>query len=209
MIEKPVEDLSLEALKAGDPQALTQMVEQYSDSIYRVALRMLNDEAEAEDVLQETFIKAMRSLPNFEGRSTIATWLYRIAVNEALMTIRKRKPVVAVIEDEYNDEEDGGGMPNLQILDWCCLPEQEFETNETRATLNRAIRNLPESLRTVFVLRDVEGLSIRETAEALELTETNVKTRLLRARLKLREELTQFFGERMLEIKDDGKTTAL
>jgi RNA polymerase sigma-70 factor (ECF subfamily) len=198
MINEESEPLNLKKLQSGDTEELTKMVQQYSDPIYRVALRMLNDQAEAEDVLQETFIKALRSLENFEGRSNLSTWLYRIAVNESLMVIRKRKPEISIKQDDAVDEENEG-ISVSQIVDWCCLPESEFLTNETRGVLADAIQKLPENLRTVFILRDIEGLSIIETAQALELTETNVKTRLLRARMKLREELSVYFGERLTE----------
>lgn len=198
MISEESEPLNLKKLQSGDPEELTKMVQQYSDPIYRVALRMLNNQAEAEDVLQETFIKALRSLEKFEGRSNLSTWLYRIAVNESLMLIRKRKPEVSILNDETSDE-DFEGISVSQIVDWCCLPESEFLSNETRNELNNAIQKLPENLRSVFILRDIEGLSITETAQALELTETNVKTRLLRARMKLREELSVYFGERLTE----------
>lgn len=198
MINEESEPLNLKKLQSGDPEEITKMVQQYSDPIYRVALRMLNNQAETEDVLQETFIKALRSLKNFEGRSNLSTWLYRIAVNESLMVIRKRKTEVSILHDETSDE-DNEGISVSQIVDWCCLPESEFLSNETRKVLNDAIQKLPENLRSVFILRDIEGLSIIETAQALELTETNVKTRLLRARMKLREELSVYFGERLSE----------
>ncbi len=197
-MNEEIEPLNLNKLQSGDPEELTRMVQHYSDPIYRVALRMLNNEVEAEDVLQETFIKALRSLEKFEGRSTLSTWLYRIAVNESLMLIRKRKPEVSIIHDDTGDE-NNEGISVSQIVDWCCLPESEFLSTETREVLNDAIQKLPENLRTVFILRDIEGLSIRETSQALELTETNVKTRLLRARMKLREELSVYFGERLME----------
>ncbi len=197
-MNEEIEPLNLNKLQSGDPEELTRMVQHYSDPIYRVALRMLNNEVEAEDVLQETFIKALRSLEKFEGRSTLSTWLYRIAVNESLMLIRKRKPEVSIIHDDTGDE-NNEGISVSQIVDWCCLPESEFLSTETREVLNDAIQKLPENLRTVFILRDIEGLSIRETSQALELTETNVKTRLLRARMKLREDLSVYFGERLME----------
>lgn len=197
MINDDTEHLNIKKLQSGDQDEITKMVQLYSDSVYRVALRMLSSSTEAEDVLQETFIKAIKSIGSFEGRSSLSTWLYRIAVNEALMLIRKRKPEVALVNDE-NDEEDNG-ISVSQIVDWCCLPESEFLSNETREILDQAIHKLPENLRTVFILRDVEGLSILETAEALNLTETNVKTRLLRARMRLREELSAYFGEKLVE----------
>lgn len=198
MINEEAEPLNLNKLQSGDPEELTRMVHQYSDPIYRVALRMLNNQSEAEDVLQETFIKALRSLKKFEGRSALSTWLYRIAVNESLMLIRKRKPEISIIHDDA-DNEDNEGISVSQIVDWCCLPESEFLSSETRELLNAAIQKLPENLRTVFILRDIEGLSIIETSQALDLTETNVKTRLLRARMKLREELSVYFGEKLTE----------
>ena len=194
------EALDIKALKAGDRQEIAKMVEKHSDQVYRVALKMLNNPSDAEDVLQETFIKAIRALSKFQERSSISTWLYRIAVNESLMLIRKRKPEVAV-DDEPRDEESSD-YPVHQIVDWCCLPEKEFMSNETRSHINTAIQNLPEKFRSVFILRDIEGLSIKETSAALDLSETNVKTRLLRARLKLREELTEYYGERMAEVKN-------
>ena len=198
MDKEELEPLNLEKLQSGDQEELTKMVNQFSDPIYRVALRMLNNSTDAEDVLQETFIKALRSIEKFEGRSSLSTWLYRIAVNEALMVIRKQKPEVAIMQDDFS-EDDNEGISVSQIVDWCCLPESELLSNETRVLLNEAIQKLPENLRSVFILRDIEGLSIYETAQALDLTETNVKTRLLRARMKLREELSIYFSDRLLE----------
>jgi RNA polymerase sigma-70 factor (ECF subfamily) len=162
-------------------------------------LRILSDPQDAEDVLQETFLKAYRSLPEFEGRSSLSTWLYRIAVNEALMLTRRRRPDSVSI-DEPGETEEGETEP-LQITDWCCLPENELLSAEGRSFLDQAIDRLPETLRVVFVLRDIQGLSIKETAESLDLSETAVKTRLLRARLNLRNQLSNYYGERLVETK--------
>jgi RNA polymerase sigma-70 factor (ECF subfamily) len=203
--EQNQKPLNIELLKAGDRQELAKMVDLYSDQVYRVALKMLNNPSDAEDVLQETFIKAMRAIKNFQERSTVSTWLYRIAVNESLMLIRKQKPETAVIEEEPFNNTEQDYMP-IQVVDWCCLPEKEFLSNESRSHLNKAIQNLPSKLRSVFILRDIEGLSIRETAETLNLTETNVKTRLLRARMRLREDLTHYYGERLAEVKNDERS---
>lgn len=193
--------LNLEALRAGDRAEFARLVERYSNQIYRVALKFLGNPHDAEDVLQETFIKAMRALPNFEGRSSLATWLYRIAMNESLMILRKSRPDLVPVEEP--DAEDDAGFSGLVLTDWCCLPEEELLSSESRKFLDQAARKLPETLRSVFVLRDVEGLSIRDTAEALGITETAVKTRLLRARLKLREELSAYFGERLAENRSE------
>lgn len=182
---------SLSALQSGDKAEFARLVEKYSTKIYHLALKMLNEEQDAEDVLQITFMKASKSFVNFESRSSLATWLYRIAVNEALMLIRKRKP--DTISTDMDFETEDGQMEPLQIVDWCCLPENELLSTETKQALDVAIKNLPKSLLTVFTLRDLNGLSIKETASALSLTETAVKTRLLRARLKLRTELSNYF----------------
>lgn len=190
----------IDRLKQGDRAAFAEMVEQFSDSIYRTAFRFTNDSQDAEDVLQETFIKALHGLPNFEGRSSLSTWLYRIAVNESLMLLRKRKPERLPVEEAKVDEDelDEG---DLVLADFCCLPEQELLSSEARNFLDRTIQVLPDTLKSVFILRDIEGLSIKETAEALDLSETNVKTRLLRARLHLRQDLAKYFGDRLVEFK--------
>jgi RNA polymerase sigma-70 factor (ECF subfamily) len=185
---------SIELLKKQDREAFAQLVDYASAPIYRLALRMLNDEQDAEDVLQETFIKAYQALPGFEGRSSLKTWLFRIATNEALMLLRKRKPQQAVME--IDREEDAVEEPK-EIVDWCCVPEPELMSVETRKKLEEAASHLSPGLRAVFLLRDVEGLSGEETASILNVSVDVVKTRLLRARLKLREELSVYFGERL------------
>jgi RNA polymerase sigma-70 factor (ECF subfamily) len=189
-------EISLEALIAGDRAEFARLVDAYSSPIYRLGLRMLGNPQDAEDVLQNTFINALTHLPKFEGRSSLATWLYRIASNEALMLIRKKKPEVNLDDVEGGDDEN---LKPTQFVDWSALPEDELLSGEGKKALDDAIHTLPESLRIVFVLRDVEGLSIKETADALNLTETNVKTRLLRARMFLREGLSMYYRERMIE----------
>jgi len=193
-------EISLDALIAGDRAEFARLVDTYSSSIYRLGLRMLGNPQDAEDVLQNTFISALTHLQNFEGRSSVSTWLYRIAANEALMLIRKRKPEVDLAPDEdAESEENADGLKPRQIVDWSALPENELLAGEGKKILDGAINTLPETLRIVFLLRDVEGLSIKETADALNLTETNVKTRLLRARMFLREQLSGYYRERMIE----------
>jgi RNA polymerase sigma-70 factor, ECF subfamily len=194
MNETNTTEFSLELLKAGDRAEFARLVDAYTTPIYRLGLKMLGDSADAEDVLQNTFLKALQHLPNFEGRSSLSTWLYRIAANEALMMLRKRRPTIPV--DENADDSDDDFTPT-QFTDWCCLPEQEFLTDESKHHLDLAIQRLPETLKVVFLLRDIEGLSIRETSEALGLSETAVKTRLLRARLHLRESLSDYYSERL------------
>jgi RNA polymerase sigma-70 factor, ECF subfamily len=187
-------EINLDALKAHDPQEIIRFVESYSPFIYRLALKIIGDTQDAEDILQETFIKALRNLPSFEGRSSLATWLHRITVNEALMQIRRQKNNLVSLDEEPAGDE--GSTEPLQIVDWNHLPEEDLLSVEARQHLDQAIGKLSPLLRVVFVLRDIEGLTVRETAEALNLTETAVKTRLLRARLRLRDDLTVYFGKR-------------
>ena len=189
----------LEALKAGDRDAFARLVDETSGHIYRVALQILGSSQDAEDAMQETYIKALHSLADFEGRSSLTTWLYRIGVNEALMLARKRRPIAFSVESgDTDDEEESGPM---EIVDWCCLPEGELLSSESRRFLDQAVQNLADKLRVVFVMRDMEGISIQDTAAALGVSESVVKTRLLRARLALRQELSQYYGDRLQEVK--------
>jgi RNA polymerase sigma-70 factor (ECF subfamily) len=188
-------EISLEALVAGDRAEFARLVDTYSSPIYRLGLRMLGNPQDAEDVLQNTFLNVLTHISEFEGRSSLATWLYRIAANEALMLLRKKKPEVNL--DDVEAGEEAEDLLPTQFVDWSALPEDQLLSGEGKNILDQAIQTLPESMRIVFLLRDVEGLSIKETAEALNLTETNVKTRLLRARLLLREQLSAYYGERL------------
>jgi RNA polymerase sigma-70 factor (ECF subfamily) len=192
---KRVEDFSLDALRSGDRAEFALLVEAYYEMIYRLAIKMVNNPQDAEDILQETFIKAYRHLKNFDGRSSLSTWLYRIATNEALMFLRRQKPDTVSVDESLDTGE--GEIEPLQIIDWSSLPEEELMSAEARVYLDKAVGKLSPSLRVVFVLRDIQGLSTRETAEVLDISETAVKTRLSRARLQLREELTSYYGERL------------
>jgi RNA polymerase sigma-70 factor, ECF subfamily len=193
--EKKTVAVSLEALKAGNRQEFALLVDTYSPLIYRLGLKMLGNPQDAEDILQETFIKAFRYVRDFDGRANISTWLYRIATNEALMMLRRKHPEMVSVEEPADSEAED--QEPLQIVDWCCIPEEELMSVEGRAYLDQAISILPGSLRLAFLLRDIEGLSTRETAEILNLSETAVKTRLSRARLRLREALSTYFRERV------------
>ncbi len=193
-------EISLEKLVAGDRAEFARLVDIYSGPIYRLGLKMLGNPQDAEDVLQNTFMNALIHLSSFEGRSSVATWLYRIASNEALMLIRKRKPEVSLEqESEDGEAESIEDLKPAVFADWSGLPEEELLSSEGKNILDTTIHNLPENLRIVFVLRDIEGLSIKETADALNLTETNVKTRLLRARMHLRERLSTYYAEHLQE----------
>ncbi len=183
----------IERIRHGDKSACAECVERHSPGVYRVALRLTGNEAEAEDVVQETFLSAFKAIDKFEGRSGLATWLYRIAHNAALMRLRRVRPDQVSVDDEGAFGE--GLLVPSQLHDWCCLPERDFESSETRAELEKAIRELPEKLRVVFVMRELEGLSTEETAQALDVSIDVVKVRLHRARLQLRERLSSYFTE--------------
>lgn len=196
--DRTEEQFSLEALQNGDQVEFAKIVEAYSGYIYRLALKMLQNSQDAEDILQETFIKAYKALPKFDGRSKISTWLYRIATNEALMFLRRKRPDTISMEVPQEDEDEEFVRP-IEIVDWCCLPEGELMSDEARKYLDQSVDELPERLRMTFILRDIEGLSTKETAEILEIRETAVKTRLHRARLQLRENLSVYYKERVQE----------
>lgn len=191
------ERMFIERLRRGDKSACAQCVEMHSDGLYRVALRMMRDPQEAEDVLQETLLNAFKGIAHFDGRSSLKTWLYRIAYNTALMRLRGAKQQRVSVEDTLEAEDEGGVLPEA-LHDWCCLPEREFETADAREQLENAIRSLPENLRIVFVMRELEGLSTLETANALGVSEQVVKVRLHRARITLRDRLSDYFGELMI-----------
>jgi RNA polymerase sigma-70 factor (ECF subfamily) len=180
-------------LQAGDKAACAQCIEIHSPGIYRLALRLMESETDAEDVVQDTFMNAFKSIDKFEGRSGLGTWLYRIAYNEVMMRLRRPDPYMIPV-DEAGTMNHQGIVPT-QLFDWCCLPEKDFESEEVKVELENAVHEMPDSLKIVFILRELEGLSTDETAAALDLTEGAVKVRLHRARLWLRERLTPYFQE--------------
>src|SRR5271154_6315750 len=177
--------------KAGDAQAFTDLVNQYERKIYRLAKHITQNDEDAEDVLQETFLKAFEHLDGFQGQSKFYTWIVRIAVNESLMKLRKRKSDRSVPLDEPVDT--GEDTVVREIAVWEENPEQKYSREELGQILDEAVEGLRPAFRTVFVLRDIEELSTEETAEALGISVPAVKSRLLRARLQLREKLTRFF----------------
>lgn len=183
----------LARLRAGDKAACAECIERHSPGVYRLALRLTRNPAEAEDVVQETFLNAFKAIGSFEGRSELGTWLYRIAYNAAMGRLR-RKRLDTVAVEQVTAPDDSLPVPR-QLFDWCCLPEPDFHTTEARAQMEAAIAELPEKLKVVFVMRELEGLSTQETADALGTSLEVVKTRLHRARLWLRERLSGYFTE--------------
>jgi RNA polymerase sigma-70 factor (ECF subfamily) len=177
--------------RSGDARAFGDLIGKYERKIFRLAQHITQNREDAEDVLQETFLKAYEHLGQFQGNSKFYTWIVRIAVNQALMKLRKRKTDKTVSMDEGIDT--GEDVVVREIAAWDEDPEQRYSREELNEILTAAVDSLAPAYRTVFVLRDVEDLSTEETAEALELSIPAVKSRLLRARLQLREKLTKFF----------------
>jgi RNA polymerase sigma-70 factor (ECF subfamily) len=177
--------------REGDTRAFGELVRRYEGKIFRLAQHITQNREDAEDVLQETFMKAYEHLDQFQGNSKFYTWIVRIAVNQALMKLRRRKTDKSVSLDETIDT--GEDTVVREIAAWGEDPEQQFTREELGSILESAIQGLEPPYRSVFVLRDIEELSTEETAEALNLSVPAVKSRLLRARLQLREKLTRNF----------------
>ncbi|MBU6411366.1 MAG: sigma-70 family RNA polymerase sigma factor [Verrucomicrobiota bacterium] len=183
--------------QAGELDAFEVLAARYERRVYSLALRILRQEQDAEDVTQQTFLSAVENLDGFRGQASFATWLFRIATHAALKVIRKRKGLKTVsLEAATEGTDPGSSIPHPEfIADWRQSPEQLVQSREIQRLLDGALARLDEKHRLVFLLRDVEGLSVKETAEALGLTEANTKVRLLRARLQLREQLTRALGD--------------
>ncbi len=183
----------VDALHRHEKCACTQLVERYSHQVFNVALRLTGDPDDAEEVLQDTFVNACRSVDNFEGRSNLGTWLHRIATNSGLMRLRRHELSTVSLETPADDSM--AITRELHVHDVSADPEIVALTTELRGAMDKAIALLPESLRQAFVLREVEGLSTEEAAKALDITPQALKVRIHRARIILREQLAGYFTE--------------
>ncbi len=183
--------------KGGELAAFEALTARYEQRVYSLALRILRHRQDAEDVTQQTFLSAVEHLGEFREEASFSTWPLRIATHAALKVLRKRKGLETVsLEASTEPQEDNEAIPHPEyIADWRQSPEQLVQQHETQRLLDDALARLDEKHRLVFLLRDVEGLSVKETAEELGLSEANVKVRLLRARLQLREYLTRVLGD--------------
>jgi len=180
------------AARKGDVSAFETLVNRYERKIFRLGMNITGSREDAEDVMQEAFLKAYEHLPEFQGNSRFYTWLVRIAVNQALMKLRKRRPNETSLDAEIETGEDSYFR---DVEDWGPSPEERYEQSELNGILNEVIGELDPSFRIVFQLRDIEELSTEETAEILKLSVPAVKSRLLRARLKLRQRLNRYFRQ--------------
>lgn len=183
--------------KAGELPAFEELTARHEERVYALAMRILRNPHDAEDVTQQTFLSALENLAGFREEARFSTWLLRIATHAALKVLRKRRGLEMVSLDEATEPgADSDHVPHPEyIADWRETPERLVQNREARRLIEEALAELDEKHRVVFLLRDVQGLSVRETAEVLGLTEVNVKVRLLRARLQLRERLTRAFGD--------------
>jgi len=181
------EEKLIEEAKAGDKKALTELVKKYEQTIYNFAFKICRDPARAENIMQETFFSMIKSLHQFDGKSKLSTWLYRIVANHCLMEVRKKKNRFVSLENDDDLVED------KYVADWKSLPYKSIENVELRKILDDAIKKLSPDYRIVFLLRDVEGLSTEETGKITELSVPAVKSRLHRARAFLRKEINEAF----------------
>jgi len=184
------EHLLVAAAKKGDEGAFEELVNRYENKIFRLTRNITGNQEDAEDAMQEAFLKAYTHLQGFQGDSRFYTWLVRIAANEALMRLRRRRPGQLSIDEPLQGESDL--MPR-ELEDWRPSPEHEYADAEMQKILTETVEKLEPEYRIVLVLRDVEELSTQDTAEALGISVAAVKSRLLRARLKLREKLNRYF----------------
>jgi len=180
--------------QGGDTRAFDELVVRYRDKVYRLSFKILRNEDDAAEALQDAFTSAFRGLRNFKSESTFSTWLYRVATNASLMKYRKRRDDHLSLEQSQSAQRDA---EPLAIPDWSQQPLEELLDTETREVMEEGLRRLPEELRTVFILRDEEGHSNTEVAELLDLTVPAVKSRLHRARIALRDRLDRYFRDRM------------
>jgi len=190
----PDDDTALvQASRGGDVAAFEQLVMRYDAKLLRIAQKVTQNPEDAEEVVQEAFFKAYQKLDQFQEHAKFSTWLIRITLNESLMKLRKQRAILKQLVD--NDVDADSERRPFDVADWAPNPEMLYRASEFREILITSLHRLSPALKVVFVLRDIEEHSLRETSEILNLTETAVKTRLSRARLQLREELSKYFKQ--------------
>ena len=189
--------------RAGDFAAFEELTNRHERRVFSLALRILRNVADAEDATQQTFLSALENIKSFRGESKFITWLLRIATHAAFKIIRKQRGLRTVpLENESDENDEYRNIPHPEyIADWRDSPETLIQRKEVSNLLDDALKKLDQKYRLVFLLRDVEGLSITETAKVAGISEANTKVRLLRARLQLREELTRALGDPATRIE--------
>lgn len=177
---------------AGEKEAFYALVRPYEKAVFTAAMSILNNQADAEEVAQEAVLKAFSNLSRFRGEAKFSTWLVQITINEARLKLRKDRRHLYESVDEPKSDEEGDYFPK-DFADWREIPSETLQRNELRDALKRALAGLPQKYREVLILRDIQHLSIEETAQVLGISTGNVKTRLLRARLQMRDALAPGF----------------
>lgn len=185
----PTDEELVRKSKEGDERAFGELISRYESKVYSLALKMVRNPEDAEDVLQDTFLRAYRGIKSFQGASTFSTWVYRITANSALMRLRKKQLPTVSIEDADERETP------VNIADWTPGPVEQLLNRELQQVMDEAIQALPPEFRQVFVLRDIEEMSNAEVADILDLSVAAVKSRLHRARLKVRNRIAGYFSE--------------
>lgn len=188
----------VELTQKGDPSAFPELVRRHQTQIFRLARRMLGNDADAQEVIQDTFLSAYQKVPEFRGDAAFSSWVYRIAANFALMRLRRRRiqPDGESIEDQLPKFSESGHPMEPVLIDWSKRADDELMDKELGRAIDKAVETLPPDYRVVFLMKDVEGMSNEEIAEMLETSVPAVKSRLHRARLALRAQLGEFFKER-------------
>lgn len=204
LIDEPTELELLQKAKVGDFAAFQQLIGNLQPRVYGLAMRILQQAQDAEDATQQTFLALIEHIGDFRGESSIATWVLKIASNNALKILRKKRGLKVVSMSQMSSDDNYSDLPHPEfIAPWSKPADELAQQAEVRAEIDQALSELDDKYRLVFIFRDVEGLSVRETAETMELTESTVKVRLLRARLALRERLTNKFGDAIQAMTPD------
>jgi RNA polymerase sigma-70 factor (ECF subfamily) len=194
------------ATQAGDDAAFAQLISRYDRKLFRIALRILNNSDDAQDVVQETFIKVFQNIQHFQAHSMFSTWLHRIVVNQSLMEVRRRRRKSAPGDSFLDAQEED--QPPIDLSDWRPNPEEQFTESELRDLLTRLLQELQPALRVVFIMHDIEGQRLQDVADAFDLTLSAVKTRSLRARLYLREHLAAHFRKDVQAVNESRPSKA-
>jgi len=192
------------ATQAGDVVAFEQLVSRYDRKLFRIAYHIVRNAEDAQDVVQESFIKVFQNIGRFQAQSKFSTWLYRVAVNQSLMELRKQRAQPALMDLFVDGIEEDGQLP-IELSDWRPNPEQQYTESELRELLTRLLQELRPTLRVVFIMHDIEGQPLQEVAEELDLSLSATKTRSLRARLYLREQLTIYFRRDLEKRADEAQ----
>jgi RNA polymerase sigma-70 factor, ECF subfamily len=195
----------IEGVLAGKKDLFYELIRPYERGVFLAAASILGNDADAEDAAQEAFLKAYRNLARFRQESKFSTWLIQIAINDAKMKLRKDRRHLYEAIDAGQETSEGDYMPT-DFADWREIPSEALEQSELREALNKALSSLPEKYRTVLILRDVQQMSIAETAKALGISQENVKTRTSRARLQMRDRLAPGWDGAWRKVHSEGST---